>query len=116
MFTDHDREWLRRKIRHIERAFRALEHREIRIMAVIDDLTTKLAGISTKADGIQASVTAVRGDIADIKNGLPTAGGLTAAEVATLSTALDALGTKVDAVATDAAELDSENPAPTPAP
>lgn len=64
--------------------------------------------LNAKVDALAASLKAIRQDITDIKNGLPASGGLTADEVTALSA-------RLDAVVSDAAELDGENPA-TPAP
>lgn len=61
----------------------------------LDQLTAKINGVTTSLDNIKA-------DITKIKEGLPTEGGLTAEEVATLSASLDAAVSKADA-------LDQEN-------
>lgn len=76
----------------------------IRHMSAVSD------ALNAKVDALAASVKNIRQDIADIKASLPTDGGMSADEVAALSA-------KLDGVVSDAAELDSENPAaPAPAP
>jgi len=59
--------------------------------------------LNKKVDDLAAALANIRGDITEIKNNLPT-GGMTADEVAALST-------KLDTVVADAQQLDSENPA-----
>lgn len=83
--------------------------------AASDAINAKVDVLAGKVDLIQAALTDIRGDITDIKNGLPASGGMSADEVAALGTKLDALGTKVDSTVSDAQELDTENPATTPA-
>lgn len=73
----------------------------IRRMSAVSD------ALNAKVDALAASLAGIRADITAIKNSLPADGGMTADEVAALST-------KLDTVVSDAAELDSENPAPTP--
>jgi hypothetical protein len=63
---------------------------------------TVLDQLTAKADAAAASLVNIRQDIATIKASLPAEGGMTADEVAILSA-------KLDAVAGDAAALDSEN-------
>ena len=59
--------------------------------------------LNAKVDALASALTNIRADITAIKNSLPTSGGLTADEVTALSA-------KLDAVVTDAQELDTENP------
>lgn len=83
--------------------------RTAQILQEIKRMSEQSDALNAKVDALQASVTAIRQDITDIKNSLPASGGLTAEEVAALSA-------KLDGVVADAAELDSENPAPAPNP
>jgi septal ring factor EnvC (AmiA/AmiB activator) len=99
--SESDGEHSRRKFRHIERALHHIEQRLTHMSAQNDSLNAQV-------DALQASVKNIRQDITDIKNSLPAFGGLTADEVAALSA-------KLATVVSDAAELDSENPA-TPGP
>jgi hypothetical protein len=61
-----------------------------------------LDALMAKATAAETSLTNIKADITKIKEGLPTTGGLTADEVATLSSKLDALAGSADA-------LDKEN-------
>lgn len=62
---------------------------------ILDELNNKVLGLKN-------SLTNIKADIQKIKDSLPTTGGLTEAEVASLRTSLDEAGTQ-------AAELDAEN-------
>jgi len=68
----------------------------------VNEMSAATDALNAKVDQIQTAVSGIRSDIAAIKAGLPTEGGLTAAEVV-------ALTAKVDAVLADATQLDSEN-------
>jgi len=68
----------------------------------VNEMSAATDALNAKVDAIQTAVSGIRSDIAAIKAGLPTEGGLTAAEVV-------ALTAKVDAVLADATQLDSEN-------
>lgn len=76
----------------------------LRIARKLTTMSEQSDAMNKKVDDLSSSVKSIRQDITDIKNSLPASGGLSADEVAALST-------KLDAVASDAAELDSENPA-----
>ena len=62
---------------------------------ILDQLNAKVLGLKT-------SLTNIKDDIQKIKDSLPASGGLTEAEVASLSASLDEAGTQ-------AADLDAEN-------
>lgn len=62
---------------------------------ILDQLTGKVSAVTT-------SLTNIKDDITRIKDSLPTSGGLTEAEVAALSSQLDAAVTAADT-------LDKEN-------
>lgn len=68
----------------------------------LDQLTGKVSAVTT-------SLTNIKDDITRIKDSLPTSGGLTEAEVAALSSQLDAAVTSADT-------LDKENEPEVPAP
>lgn len=76
----------------------------------LDQLLAKLNEQEAAIDSIATSVTNIDADIDVIKENLPTSGGLTEAEVATLSAALDNVKTKTTAVKDAVAALDAENP------
>lgn len=105
-----------RKLDQIGEALRTLTHKVNHLSQQSDALNAKVDALQAASDATQGSLTEIRQDIADIKSGLPTSGGLTADEVTALSGRLDALSTKVAGVAADAAELASENPTPPPPP
>lgn len=68
----------------------------------------QLTALTTKVDTLETSLGNIRSDIQRIKDSLPASGGLTEAEVATLSTRLDTALGNADA-------LDKENePEPEP--
>lgn len=62
-----------------------------------------LDSLMAKVTRSETALTNIRADIQAIKDGLPTSGGLTAAEVATLSD-------RLETAAAGAEALDSENP------
>lgn len=82
-------------------------------MATAADINAKVDALSAKFTALGASVAAIRADIQVIKDNLPSTGGMTQAEVDALDTRLGEVATAADTVVADAAELDSENPAPT---
>lgn len=69
---------------------------------ILNELTGKVTGLKT-------SLTNIQGDITRIKNGLPTTGGLTEEEVATLRGELDTAVSQADSL-----DKENEEEGPTP--
>lgn len=79
------------------------------LSATLNALQTKVARLDAILVEMKTAQVNISADIADIKAKLPAEGGLTAAEVASLSASLDGLETKAAAVAAALSSLDAEN-------
>lgn len=75
----------------------------------LDALNAKIDTQEQKIDVLTTVTGNIREDITRIKEGLPTSGGLTEAEVGALSTRLDTLGQKTDTAIAEVQALDQEN-------
>lgn len=84
--------------------------KQIMSQEILDELIAKANTANEKADATMNSLSAIREDITDIKNSLPTVGGLSPDEVAALRTKLEETVSKNTGVAEAAAALDAENP------
>lgn len=76
---------------------------------VIDDLKAKVSAQSTALDNIGTSVTGIQADVAALKQKIADlSNGATPEEIAELSTLVDGVGSKIDAIGTTTASLDAE--------
>ena len=82
--------------------YQRLDHLE-EIVATQEDADRITAAVTGFADRLETSIAGIRQDFADFKAANPTV------DLAALE---DTVNTRLGAIATDAAELDSENPAP----
>ena len=87
---------------HIHVDVKAIEAKLDKILNKQTMAQETLDALIAKADAATTSLANIRQDIVTIKENLPASGGLTEAEVATLSA-------KLDSLAGEAAQLDSEN-------
>lgn len=75
----------------------------------LDALKAKFTEQSGKLDTISTSVSGIAEDVAALKAKIGTlSGGATAEEIAELSTLVDGVGAKVDAIGTATADLDAQ--------
>ncbi len=98
MFTDDDRAWLRRKIRHLERALHAIEHRDNKLMADFTQLSADVADLKTVKDSVLALIQGFLDKLAALQPN---------------QTAIDALATDLEATkAALAAAVTANTPVP----
>lgn len=84
-------------------------HQNNFIMSAISDLKDKVAAQSTALETVSTNVDGIKKDVTFLKDKLAgLEGGATAEEIAEVSTLVDDVSTKIDAIGAATATLDSE--------